>query len=582
MEYEDFQLQIGPQVAGRYVVRVIRSPAGEGEGKLKISTTAYELGTLAGVLRDQKETPAEEDPPMVRPADIGGRLFRSVFTGQVGNLFYQSLRGMGGAGPGLRIRLRINPRDRSVTALHAVPWELLYREDTEDFLALGRYTPIVRALDVPRPTETHPLEPPLRILIVSAKSPEHDELCFVDEIGQLTEILHRNRDIRVETMEDPDAQKLRRALTGKPFHVLHYIGHGDFDPETSEGVLVIPDHLTGRETLSGPHLADKIKDLESLRLVVLNACDTARLSADSGHSPFAGVATALVLGGIPAVVAMQSPIDDHQAIAFSAAFYEQLADGCPVDEALTEGRQAIHSLDPDGAGWAVPVLFMRTPTGNLFPRRQPRPNQDPAHQRANRPAWGWIAAGVLAALVALALVFSKPEGSLEKQENGTTLEGDPHQVLAGPLPRKEAPEVGALLQADEHKASLKVKFGSEFLGFAISAADQPSLEAFISTFHREAETMAQVLAEEDLRVGGRIVHLEIGASDLTPFTAAGSVSQSCRMHVRLRDEGSGIDLGWVDARRTDVYGDAACRKASAALAEAATRELARRLREESK
>jgi hypothetical protein len=66
---------------------------------------------------------------------------------------------------------------------------------------------------------------------------------------------------------------------------------------------------------------------------------------------------------------MQRPISDRAAIGFSDAFYRHLARGDSIDEALTEGRQAIHSTGPESFEWATPVLFLRIPEGNVFVAR---------------------------------------------------------------------------------------------------------------------------------------------------------------------------------------------------------------------
>jgi uncharacterized membrane protein HdeD (DUF308 family) len=64
------------------------------------------------------------------------------------------------------------------------------------------------------------------------------------------------------------------------------------------------------------------------------------------------------------VVAMQYQITDHAAIEFSRAFYESLADGLPVDTAVTEARVSV-SMD-SMLEWGTPVLYMRSPDGRLF------------------------------------------------------------------------------------------------------------------------------------------------------------------------------------------------------------------------
>jgi hypothetical protein len=70
--------------------------------------------------------------------------------------------------------------------------------------------------------------------------------------------------------------------------------------------------------------------------------------------------------GLPAVLAMQRPISDGAAITFSQALYARLIAGDPLDAAVAEGRQSIHSMAPRSMEWAVPALLMRAPDGTIF------------------------------------------------------------------------------------------------------------------------------------------------------------------------------------------------------------------------
>ncbi len=74
---------------------------------------------------------------------------------------------------------------------------------------------------------------------------------------------------------------------------------------------------------------------------------------------------------VPAVLAMQFPISDPAAIALSREFYSALADGYPIDAALSEARKA----DQEAGGpleWGTPVLFSRSDDNRLIemPRRR--------------------------------------------------------------------------------------------------------------------------------------------------------------------------------------------------------------------
>lgn len=424
MEYEDFELQIGPCSPEGALVRVLRSPAGEGEDRLRLEEVAGSLGAAGrGLTRDFGTV---RPAPELSPEEVGGRLFHSLFTGQVGNLFRQSLGRIGSEAPGrgLRIRLRINPRDPSLEPLRSIPWELLYRTDTEDFLALSRRTPVVRALDVPRASPPPLIHPPLRVLVVSSPGPDGD-LELEDELKQLVLALRRNRNIEVEELDRLETNALRQAFHRKPFHVLHYMGHGAFDPKTGEGTLLLGRPGSEAERVSGRHLATKIKDFADVRLVVLNACRSAQSEMGAGSRPFAGVATALLLGGVSAVVAMQSPIPDSQAVAFSAAFYDGLTRGAPVEAAVTEGRQAIHSLAPDDADWAVPVLFLQSASGSVV---VPWPEDPPDVVRSS---WKRRIAMLLPIplLATSAALLARPE---EPQQSFTVLRDRP------PTPQKSS------------------------------------------------------------------------------------------------------------------------------------------------
>jgi hypothetical protein len=154
------------------------------------------------------------------------------------------------------------------------------------------------------------------------------------------------------------------------------MGHGDFDRNTGQGVLLLEDENSQPLALDGQTLGGVIlQDVKSLRLVFLNACDTAKATKQKGQDPFAGVATAMIMAGIPAVVAMQFPITDKAAVKFAGTFYPRIVAGFPVDAAVAEGRKAIKLADSSTMEWATPVLFMRSPDGVLFNIEESTPTE---------------------------------------------------------------------------------------------------------------------------------------------------------------------------------------------------------------
>src|SRR5260370_18209136 len=67
---------------------------------------------------------------------------------------------------------------------------------------------------------------------------------------------------------------------------------------------------------------------KSLRLVVLNCCESAKINVgDKFGNPAIGL---MRTGWLPAVVAMQFPITDNAAIRMSSGFYSALANNRPA------------------------------------------------------------------------------------------------------------------------------------------------------------------------------------------------------------------------------------------------------------
>ena len=399
IDYEDFSLKIEPRRGDTYPVIVLESPAGEGRSEFVLPYDADEIGE---VLYRLGETLRGDDATVVRhaghsesssplrgaspaatrtlPQRLGDDLFRAVFSGPVLSLFERSMGMLHGSQRGLRIKIHIDPEDPSLTQLSSLPWEFIYRKDTRDFLNLSKFTPIVRYLDVQRPFSPLPLERPLRILVVLSDPPEYVALDLERERALIEKTWARQEGIEVDFMERVSITALQQRLVHERYHVLHYMGHGAFDEYSGQGVLVMQDAAGHGQLVDGSSLGILLRDVRSLRLAFLNACDTATVTRDQGLDPFAGVASAMVMAGIPAVVAMQFPISDEAAINFSGTFYPLLAQGNPVDVAVAEGRRAIRLVDSRSMEWGTPVLFMRAPKGDIFRVRDQQPAATPSTQ----------------------------------------------------------------------------------------------------------------------------------------------------------------------------------------------------------
>jgi tetratricopeptide (TPR) repeat protein len=393
LQFEEFSLRIQPAGAGRWTVQVTKSPYGSKASSELIVVPQEEPGlaqaleaAVRGTRGVRRNFSEESDDEVLSPQAVGDRLFRSLFSGPILETFLMSLgRVEHQADSGLRIRLTFDPSLPDLPEVIGLPWELLYRADTRDFLARNPLTPVVRYLEVPRLTAPAPLTSSLRILVVRSGPSDVAHLDLDSERDRLIDAWGGKEQVEIEILDRPNLLSLRRNLMGASFHILHFMGHGDFDAQSGEGVLVFED-ASGRSThVNGAVLAEALKDSRSLRLVFLNACDTAQLGRRRGQDPFSGVASALVMAGLPAVLAMQLPISDAAALIFSGHFYAALAAGFPVDAAAAEARLAIHLSFPTSWEWATPALFMSVPDGRiLLPENEAQ--ERPGHLQQTAPA----------------------------------------------------------------------------------------------------------------------------------------------------------------------------------------------------
>jgi len=207
-----------------------------------------------------------------------------------------------------------------------------------------------------------------------------------EEWGKLTGALDdliRDGLVEVDRLEAGTLAALQRPLRLREYHVLHFIGHGGWDEDAQDGALALEGADRKARLVTGRDLGLMIRGgRRSLRLVVLNACEGARSARDD---PFGGVAQALVRQGIPAVIAMQFEISDPAALVFSQSFYQAIADGLPVDVATLEARRAMFA-EGNEVEWATPVLYLRSPDGQVFTRIRISQADRQAREEADRQA----------------------------------------------------------------------------------------------------------------------------------------------------------------------------------------------------
>lgn len=365
-EHVDFQLEIGAGRGRRYPVEVLSSPAGEAHETIHFpfdeATLEKHIANLhEALIRFPLPTLRAPLPEDLTVRDFGRSLFDSLFSGAVRTAYDESLFSARQQGKRLRLRLRIED-----PALASLPWEFLYDSRSGEYLCLSRNICLVRFLDVLEPNRPVLVNPPLRVLAVTASPHDAPALDAAAERSRLETALARLVAaglVEISWLDGSGWRELQRALRSGPWHVLHFIGHGAFATAIDEGLLVLVAEDGSSQLMPASHVGRLLADHPSVRLVVLAACQGAE---GSRANRFSSAAAALVRRGLPAVVAMQSEVTDLAAMEFSRGLYEALADGLPVDAAVAEARIGVSLAVGGTLEWGTPLLFMRSPDGLLF------------------------------------------------------------------------------------------------------------------------------------------------------------------------------------------------------------------------
>ncbi|KAK1455754.1 hypothetical protein CMEL01_04514 [Colletotrichum melonis] len=123
------------------------------------------------------------------------------------------------------------------------------------------------------------------------------------------------------------------------YDILHLATHGDFSEEFS---TLSEISVADGECISVEDFTDAGMDHE---LVVMSACHTGGVSYAGGGNT-AGFATSLIASGVRNVLVTLWPINDNITVIFMRRFYESLASGQSLREALKAAQSAIFQALP--------------------------------------------------------------------------------------------------------------------------------------------------------------------------------------------------------------------------------------------
>jgi len=168
------------------------------------------------------------------------------------------------------------------------------------------------------------------------------------EINEIVKIL---KDKAERSSSDLDS--VLRLLEQEEFSGLHFICHGEHDPDNAEqselilqGGCLRPFNINGSYTRCG----------NCNSFVFLNACETGQISYTL--TGFGGWADAFVRrSNSCGFIGSMWEAEDELACQFAAAFYANLLKGKRIGEAVRLARLYIRSIAPQDPTWLTYTLF---------------------------------------------------------------------------------------------------------------------------------------------------------------------------------------------------------------------------------
>ncbi|MGH3696221.1 MAG: CHAT domain-containing protein [Pseudonocardiaceae bacterium] len=359
----DFELEIGSGNGHTYPV-VARAPGGEATTTMHLLLTSAQLDEHLVMVRNKVLTssallrgaPTADERPV---RELGQRLFEALVADDVRSLYVTSRQRAREQGSVLRLVLRVRPPE-----LARLPWEFLFDPGQQDYLGLSM--PLVRYPEVLAPRQPLQVALPLRVLGMVARPGDQHVLDVEEEQRRLRTALadlEREGLVELSWVEGQTYTALEDTLDQGPWHVFHFVGHGGYNRDAEEGTLALADETGRTRWVGADDLSRLFAEHHTLRLVVLNACDTGRSGALDAFSSTAG---ALVRRWVPAVLAMQFEISDLAAVRFAQTFYESVAKRRPVDDSVMRARRALRLDNSHTLEWGTPVLYLRAPEGRIF------------------------------------------------------------------------------------------------------------------------------------------------------------------------------------------------------------------------
>jgi hypothetical protein len=378
MQFDEFRLLIQPDIQdpNQWSVHVQDCSLPELIGPQGASVPRVSLGDL-GRLRN-----STAPPNVAGLKQLGEAVLDTIMPPQVKLGFKLCVNQAAQGQRGLRLVVSMiggNAGSAGGISANELPLEAAFSQQL-DFIATNIRTPVSRGVAAKADRPAMKVAPPLRVLVVASEPSDMPPVNAAAEKASVLLALKPLIDSRAVTVDfcEPPTLMYLTAKLQEGFHVVHFIGHGDFeivgaDPHPQPHLYFEDDSGNRLRRAADAEQLYTVLRNGNVPLVVLTACSTAAASPNGQEYPgiaFESLARVLVerQSGPLAVVAMQYDLETQAAEVFSGALYEKLlTKGWSLDGAVASARNSLFLKF--GAGhrsWVNPTVYWRCEEGRVF------------------------------------------------------------------------------------------------------------------------------------------------------------------------------------------------------------------------
>ncbi len=262
-----------------------------------------------------------------------------------------------------------------------IPWELLIDVNARANRYLSQTLSMARMPQKGRESLQHspfPERPTRRLggrreqdnlSVLFLVNPTGDRFAAEEEVATLSTTLPESIQRIILYRQNANQLEMRMRVSSETPHVLHYAGPYPLTRSAHDPVLA----LAGNSRLDASAVEQLFQPLPRRPLIFLSYYEDERVSinnANNGQSrqnaasgqqerdeSMERLATILLQAGAGAVLTTRWPISSLRAREFSILFYQDIADGLPLGEALRRTRAALAQHRPDDTSWMSYVLY---------------------------------------------------------------------------------------------------------------------------------------------------------------------------------------------------------------------------------